>query len=307
MSRLRAVQPIFTTRLFRPLHRELMALLTGLEPADWELSTGAGGWTVLQVAAHLLHGDLRELSAERVIHQTSKPGGPGFAELVALIDQDNARGVEFLTTLGPCLITDLLGFAGPRVAHLFQSLPPDAPAATNVAWAGEDVSANWMDIGREFTERWHHQMQIRDAIGAPGLTGRRWIEPLLRLSVLALRRAYDGVEADTGTSLMLRVRGDWTHAWTLVRGDSNWELFDGVAAHPATSVTMDVQDAWRSLFNFRSDNDTLALVEVVGDRRLAAPILLARSVMIPEAIENLTVTPRGAPFQVVAVACDPSQ
>ena len=283
MTGLRPVKPTYTTRLFRPLHRELMALVTGLEPADWELPTAAGGWTVLQVAAHLLHGDLRELSAERVVHEATQPGSIGFAQLVALIDQDNARGVEFLTTLGPRLITDLISYTGPRVASLFEDLPADVPAAANVAWAGEAISANWMDIGREFTERWHHQMQIREAIGASGLTGRKWIEPLLRLSALALRRAYDGVEADTGTAVMIRVRGDWTHAWTLVRGDSSWELFDGVATRPAAAVSMDAQDAWRSLFNFRSGDDTLALVEVVGDRRLAAPIPWARSVMIPEA------------------------
>ena len=33
--------------------------------------------------------------------------------------------------------------------------------------AGEAVSANWFDVAREFTERWHHQQQIRLAIGGP--------------------------------------------------------------------------------------------------------------------------------------------
>jgi hypothetical protein len=285
MATLRPIQPVYTTRLFRPLHRELMALLSRLEPPDWDQPTGAGGWTVCQVAAHLLHGDLRELSMERVIQRAKSSGGPGFAELVALIDADNARGVEFLTALGPRLITDLLDFTGPRVASLFNSLPPDARAATNVAWADEAVSANWTDVGREFTERWHHQMQIRDAVGAPGLTERRWIEPLLRLSLLALRRAYESVQADPGTAVVLRVRGAWAHAWTVVRGEAGWELFDGVAAHPAATVSMDAQDAWRSLFNFWSAAETQARADVAGDGRLAGPILGAKSVMIPEAIQ----------------------
>jgi len=285
MGQLRPVQPVRTIRLFRPLHRDLMALLRGLDPTDWDRPTAAGTWNVRQVVAHLLHGDLRKLSATR-LEGSRQAGAVGFAELVALIDDDNARGVEFLSTLRPGLLTDLLGFTGLGVARLFEGLAPDAPAATNVAWAGEPVSANWTDVGRELTERWHHQMQIRDAVGAPGLTGRRWAEPILRLSVLALRRAYSGVEATPGTSVVLRVWGDWAHAWTVTRGAAGWELLDGAAARPDAAVSMDAQEAWRSLFNFRPAGATRALAEVTGDERLVAPIMRARSVMIPEAIEK---------------------
>jgi uncharacterized protein (TIGR03083 family) len=285
MGQLRPVRPVHTTGLFRPLHRELIALLRDLDPTDWDRPTTAGDWNVRQVVAHLLHDDLRELSATRLEGETGS-GEVGFAELVALIDEDNARGVEFLSTLGPGLLTDLLGFTGLRIARLFEGLVPNAPAATNVAWAGEAVSANWTDVGREFTECWHHQMQIRDAVGAPGLTGRRWVEPILRLSVLALRRAYAGVEATPGTSVVLRVRGDWAHTWTVTRGAAGWDLLDGAAGRPVAAVSMDVHEAWRSLFNFRSTEETYALADIAGDERLAVPILSARSVMISEAIEQ---------------------
>jgi hypothetical protein len=43
-----------------------------------------------------------------------------------------------------------------------------------------------METGREYTERWHHQMQIREAVGAPGLLERRWYQPVLDLSVRAV-------------------------------------------------------------------------------------------------------------------------
>jgi hypothetical protein len=104
--------------------------------------------------------------------------------------------------------------------------------------------------------------------------------------VLALRRAYAGVEATPGTSVVLRVRGDWAHAWTVTRGAAGWDLLDGAAGRPDAAVSMDVHEAWRSLFNFRSTEETRALAEVSGDSSLAAPILWARSVMIPQAIER---------------------
>ena len=50
---------------------------------------------------------------------------------------------------------------------------PDAPAVFSVAWAGEDKSAHWFDVAREYTEKWHHQQQIRDAVGRPDLASRR--------------------------------------------------------------------------------------------------------------------------------------
>jgi hypothetical protein len=49
---------------------------------------------------------------------------------------------------------------------------------------------------------------------------------------------------------------------------------------------MDTQTAWRSFFNFHSSDETRGLVGVAGERRLAGPILRARSVMIREAVEG---------------------
>jgi uncharacterized protein (TIGR03083 family) len=225
-NQVRPVEPVDTTRLFRPLHRELIGLLRGLDPKDWERPTRAGTWSVTQVAAHLLHGDLRKLSASPDgDHERTMP--LGFAELVEMIETDNARGVEFLSDLSPRLLTDLLEVTGPWVATMFARLPPESPSATDVAWANEATSANWMDVGREFTEQWHHQMHIRDAVGAPGLTSRRWIKPILRLSVLALRRSYRPELAAPGTCVVLSVRGAWRHSWSMVRGRLSGSFWTG--------------------------------------------------------------------------------
>lgn len=282
---LRPVEPVDTVMLFRPLHRQLIALLRSLDASAWERPTAAGTWTVRQVAAHLLHGDMRELSASRD-DRTAEAREPGFAEIVDFIEKDNARGVEFLSTLSPRLLTDLLDVTGRWVARLFATLPLDGRAATNVAWADEAVSANWTDIGREFTERWHHQMHIREAVGAPGVTSRRWIEPILRLSVLALRRSYAPVSAEPGTTVVLRVGGGWRHDWSMVRGPLGWELLDGAAARPDAVVSLDTQTAWRSLFDFYTVAETRKRAEVRGNAALAEPILGARAVMIREAISG---------------------
>ena len=59
-----------------------------------------------------------------------------------------------------------------------------------VSWAGEQESANWFDIAREFTERWHHQQQIRLAVEKPGIMTREFYYPVLDCFMRALPYSY---------------------------------------------------------------------------------------------------------------------
>src|SRR4029077_14533079 len=120
----------------------------------------------------------------------------------------NATGVAYWQRHSPEVLTDLLEIAGGRVAALVESLDPHAVANISVAWAGEETSENWFDAGLEYTEWWHHQMQIRDAVGAPLLLEPRWLHPLLELSVRALPHAYATVHASEGAIVVLEVTGD---------------------------------------------------------------------------------------------------
>ena len=56
---MKPLQPILTAHLFGPLNDELIALLLGLSPEEWNAPTVAGAWTVKVVAAHLLDTTLR--------------------------------------------------------------------------------------------------------------------------------------------------------------------------------------------------------------------------------------------------------
>jgi hypothetical protein len=55
------LSPVYTADLFPPLHQELLALLRGLTPADWERPTVAGSWRVRDVASEKVSiaGDAR--------------------------------------------------------------------------------------------------------------------------------------------------------------------------------------------------------------------------------------------------------
>lgn len=273
--------PCDTVPLFRPLARELVGMLRELSADEWLRPTVAGAWRVRDIAAHLLDGQLRRLSALRDSHFT-RPDRPiqSDQDLARFITAQNAAGVAYGARLGTTVLTDLLQHTGEQLADLVAGLDPHGPAIYAVSWAGEQQSENWMDIGREYTEHWHHQMQIRDAAGRPRLLGPRWLEPLLDISVRALPYAYAGVRAAAGTTITLAVTGETTGSWTLARGADRWQLARGRPAAPDAVVTIAADEVWRMFYNALAGDALRRRVTVVGDADLAAPLLRARSVIV---------------------------
>ena len=282
--------PTSTSELLLPLHNLLIALLRGLDASDWDAPTVAGSWRVRDIAAHLLDGDLRRLSMQRD-GRALPPAEPidGYRDLVRFLDQLNHDWVQAARRLSPRVLIELLELSGPATAALLASLPPHGPAFFPVAWAGEDRSEHWMDVGREYTERWHHQIQIRDAVRAAHpdasatLLDRQWLEPLLESSLRAVPHAYRTMPASEGDAIVIELVTDeglsWSAAWSLVGSGGGWHIGRGVAAMPRARVRLDAESCWRLFYNApqRAGN---GYPIVDGDEVLAAPLLRARSVMV---------------------------
>jgi Mycothiol maleylpyruvate isomerase N-terminal domain len=267
--------------LFRLLHEELVGLLSGLSAADWERPTVAGTWRVRDVAAHLLDTDLRRISSQR---DGWAPAGEtpvnGWADVVRLLDGLNASWVQAARRLSPRVLTELLTYSGRELAVVVATLDPDAPAPFSVLWAGQAASANWFDLGREYTEKWHHQAQIRLAVGVSPLDGHRLFHPVLAFSMHALPRALDGETESEGTAVSVSVTGEAGGAWSAVRGATGWRLLEGEPPSPAARVVMNGETAWRLLYNSLSAEEARLRVTAEGDARLLAAVLRARSVMV---------------------------
>lgn len=276
--------PIYTADLFAPLHATLMELLRGLEEAEWDRPTIAGTWRVREIAGHLLDIDLRKLSGGRDAHRAAvRPASDSYADILSFINDQNATGVTYAARLSPRVIVDLLAVTGTWVSTYVASLPPHASASISVLWAGERHSENWMDIGREYTERWHHQMQIRDAVKATPLLDRRWLDPVLDLSVRAFPRAYAHVTAPVGTTVTFEVidnAGDDRGAWSIVREASAWTVLRGHAEHSHATVRADADAAWRLLYHALPADRARTTLAITGDAALVEPMLQARAVMV---------------------------
>ena len=159
-----------------------------------------------EAAAHLLHGNLRRLSFGRDgLTATPDAAIASYADLVGYLNRLNAEWTAAARRLSPRVLIELLDFTSGPVHAFFRSLDPDALALSSVAWAGEGASPNWFDIGREYTERWLHQQQIREAVGAAGLTARRWLHPTLDSFVRAL--PFKGLDPESARR-GIRIEGD---------------------------------------------------------------------------------------------------
>lgn len=257
---MRKPEPILVADLFAPLHDELLALLRSLSADEWSAPTVAGAWTVKDVAAHLLDTCLRRLS----MHRDGYSPEVMVDDVASFVNRMNADGVAFAQRLSPAMLIDLHARYGAQMAEFLAGLDPYAPAKWSVSWAGEEESQTWFDVARELTERWHHQQQIRDAVGRPPLY-ERYLGTVLETFVRALPFTYRDVAAAEGTAVALRIDDA---AWTLVR-EGEWCLYAGAAEAPAASVTLAGDRAWR-VFT-RQKVDPGARVE--GDGRLAEPLL----------------------------------
>jgi len=279
-STLTPVGPLNLVPLFPGLHRELMTLLRGLEPADWLKPTACALWSVNDIVAHLLDTCLRRLSfgRDRLDPTPTRPI-TSYGDLVAYLNQLNAEWVGAMRRVSAPTLMGLLDLAEPQLHAYLASLDLDAPASFGVAWAGEERSLNWFDLGREYTERWLHQQQIREAVGAPGLNARRWLHPTLDIFVRALPFTYAAVEAQPGTAVRLQITGDAGGVWTLARGPSRWELFTGSVASPAADVTMDQDVAWKLFSKGLGPERASREVLIKGEQRLGRQMLGALGIM----------------------------
>ena len=237
-------QPVLVADLFPEILNSLLALLRGLEPAEWERPTAAADWTVKDVAVHLLGDDVGILSRRRDRYREPSPSLETWDELVAWLNARNEEWVRVNRRISPPLLCDLLQVTGEQASAFFRSLDPFVLGGA-VSWAGPDPAPVWLDMAREFTERWHHQQHIRDAVGRPGLTEARHLGPVLATFVHALPRTFASVRAQEGTCATLRIVGPAGGAWTVVREGERWLLYRGVPPRPDAVVELPEDAAWR--------------------------------------------------------------
>ena len=279
---MKPLEPVLVTHLFPDERAALLDVLRSLDREQWERPTVCVGWSVGDIARHLVADDLGRLSRERDSYTTH-----GFtassperleSELLTFINAGNEAWVAATRRLSPAIVIDLLEWCGRETQAHFESLDMHAIGGA-VTWAGPEPAPKWLDVAREYTERWLHQQQIRDAVKRPVLRDRRFLGLVLETFVRALPHTYRGMEAAADTHVKLIVSGEAGGEWSLVRRERGWLLGRGEESTPAATVRLDQSIAWRLFTNGLSEEQAREAVRVEGDEALGAKILDAVAII----------------------------
>jgi uncharacterized protein (TIGR03083 family) len=251
----------------------LLSLLASLSGAQWAAPTAAPQWTVKDITLHLLDADLSWLARHRDGQRTGTiPALSGHEEFVRRLVQRNQRWVDGTQTLSPQLITGLLQWSGDQLDAYLGTV--DLARPSSVYWAG-DVPL-WFDLAREFTERWVHYQQIREAARPAGHNHQPddYLPLVLRTFIWGFPHQYRA-PAPAGTAIALDITS--VGAWTLTKTATRWTLDEGRTADPAASLQMTGDAAWRLLTGARYDP---LQVQTSGEPALAGQLLQVRGIIV---------------------------
>lgn len=281
---------IETVHLFPELDAKLISLLKSLSPDDWNKPTVARLWSVKDVAAHLLDGNIRVLSMIRDHHNIPPDRDiNSYQDLVAYLNQLNADWVKAARRMSPAVITKLLETTGKQYSQIMASQELHTEAIFSVAWAGESTSKNWFHIAREYTEKWHHQQQIRDAVGGDAvggdpvvktgiMTGRLFF-PMIETFLMGLPHTYRYTDSPEGTSIRINITLDETLERYLVKRLDGWKVEKEPGPAPEAAVTMDADTAWKLFTKAIKPEEALQKIYITGNKELAAVSLNLVAVM----------------------------
>jgi uncharacterized protein (TIGR03083 family) len=262
--------PVLTAALFAPDRDALLALLAGLSEDQWQRPTACAGWSVLDVARHLLGVDLANLANRRDRYSGLRPEA-GEA-IVPFVNRINDEWMRAARRLSPRVVREQLAAVGTPLFAYFASLDP-LELGNRVSWAGPDPAPVWLDVAREYTERWHHQQHIRDAVGQPGQTSPEFLYPVLAAFAHALPETFRELDAPPGTTVQLHVTEEAGGDWTVQRDVSGWRLYLGAPARSTAKVTLDPETTWKLFTKGISQSEARGRAAFQGDLVLGARLL----------------------------------
>lgn len=251
-------------------------LLHQLDTEDWARPTVCPGWTVQDVAAHVLGDHVGVLSRHRDQFRPQKPRAG--ETLPVFLNRLNDEWVTAARRISPPLLVELLSTIGDQVVGFWHSIDIDALGGA-VSWAGPDPAPVWLDAAREYTEYWTHHQQISEATSRPGLTQPDYLGPVLDTLLRALPHTLRDVTARDGTTLQVTVTGPAGQTWTCIRTPNRWELTTNTSPQPDAHVELDADTTWRLCTRGITPSQAATHAHTSGDQRLSAAALQIVSII----------------------------
>ncbi len=259
----------------------LMELLESLTEPEWNAPTVAKLWKVKDVASHLLDGNLRGLSISRDQYFGEPADNiDSYQDLVSFLNRLNMTWTAATNRLSPRVLIELLAVTGKQYTAHLQQLDPFTNAVFPVAWAGQETSPNWFHIAREYTEKFLHQQQIRDAVNKQGLMTKELYYPFLDTFMYALPYTFSNTEAAEDTTVTVIISTDIGGQWNITKTATEWILSSGNDnPTPHSTVIINPNIAWKLFSKSRTPEQVANSIEIIGDKQLGEQVLKMVSVM----------------------------
>ena len=259
------IQPLDVVALFPKMRSELLRVLKSLSDEQWQAPTACEGWSVKDVALHILGDDMGYLSRHR-----DKDGifleFSSWEELVAKINAHNALWVEATRRLSRRLLTSLLEFTGPQL-NVYFAEQIESSETVYVSWASNKPAPMWLQVAREFTEYWMHHQHICEAVRSTSLKSHEFLYPVLTAFAHALPRTFQDVSASQNTLLKFVI--EEVGEYHLVCVADRWELYAHTDLPPTATVILNPDTAWRLFTKGISGDNAKQQAVIEGDTMLA--------------------------------------
>ena len=201
-----------------------------------------------------------------------------YKDLVDYLNQLNADWVKATQRVSPVVLIELLEMTGSAYLEQLQKLNPFKPAMFAVSWAGQTESPNWFHIAREYTEKWHHQQQIREAVGIQGIMTKEYFYPVMDTFMQAMPHTYRNTDAKHGTCIGVTVDTAIGGTWYLTRVEDTWHLGTKNSI-PDAEIQLDPDTAWKLFTKGISAQQAYEKIQFTGNPDLVKPILSMLAVM----------------------------
>ncbi|MCU0393741.1 MAG: maleylpyruvate isomerase N-terminal domain-containing protein [Thermoflexibacter sp.] len=271
---------IETLHLFSVLDRKLIELLKSLTAEEWNSQTVAKLWKVKDVASHLLDGNLRALSTSRDNYFGERPENiHSYQDLVSFLNQLNISWTSATKRLSPQVIINLLEITGQEYTEHLKTLNPFENAIFSVAWAGQETSPNWFHIAREYTEKFLHQQQIRDAVGKQEIMTKELFYPFVDTFMFAFPYTFSNISAENGTTVSIEISTEIGGIWSIVKTDKGWNLDKSENFNPTSKIIINPETVWKLFSKSWKPEQVTDKVTILGDITLAKQALKIVAVM----------------------------
>lgn len=282
--------PIDVQPLFSILDEKLIRLLRSLDVQDWEKPTIAKRWTVKDIAAHLLDGNFRTLSLLRDGHRIQPaPIINSYQDLLDYLNRLNADWVSAAKRFSPQLLIELLESSGDAFTRCMSSLNSFEHSIFPVAWAGESQSYNWFHVAREYSEKFIHQQQIRDALSSKIESGRLAISnelmtrdlffPFIQTFMFGLPHTLRDIVQEENTIVEVMVESEIGGQWFIKFNSGKWMLMHQVTSSSSAICKISPTIAWKLFSKGIMPAEAQLHCKFSGNEALARKVLDMVSVM----------------------------